>query len=251
MNILLTNDDGVHTYGLAALAKETIKRGHRPIVVAPSKQRSANSHYITLHNPILVKQLKNTDYDSYSVDGTPADCTRLALLNLYPDEIDMVISGINDGLNVGRAIIYSGTCGAAREAVICGKKAIAASIDFHADMDMIDFAAAFTLDMAEKLHRTEIATRESFLNINVPAIPVNRIKEARMAFISAVTPNDHYVEFASPRKQRYFFIGNDYVMEEGTPGSDVQLLHEGHIALSFLSIAEDRQILESDFLERA
>lgn len=251
MNILFTNDDGIHTYGITALAKEAARRGHRAIIVAPSEQRSANSHYITLHDPVLIQPLQDADFESYAVDGTPADCARIALLNLFPKDIDMVISGINDGWNAGRAILYSGTCGAAREAVICGKKAIASSINFHADHAMIDYAAAFTIDMAERLHRSEIQTKDAFLNINVPALPTAQIKEPKMAFISAVTPKDHYVEFISPRKQRYFFIGNDYAMEQGTPGSDVQLLNEGHITLSFLSIAEDAEILEPRFLERA
>lgn len=250
MNILLTNDDGIQTHGIQALAKEASKRGHKAIVVAPKEQRSANSHYITLHNPIHVKQLKNTEWESYWVDGTPADCTRIALLSLFPEGIDMVISGINEGHNLGRAIIYSGTCGAAREAVICGKPAIASSINFHATEEMVDYAAKVTIDMAEKLFSTPPASPEVFLNLNFPALPPSEMKAPKMAYVSAVTPNDHYDEYQSPRKQRYFFIGGSYVLEQGNAGSDVQLLQDGHITLSFISIAEDKNILDADFLDK-
>ncbi len=248
MKLLFTNDDGVTKYGILALANEAVRRGHTVYMVAPKEQRSANSHFITIHNPIEVYELKDRGYYCYAVDGSPADCTRIALLAMLEDEIDMVISGINNGYNAGRAVIYSGTCAAAREAVILGKKAIASSIDDNASKEMIDFAAKFTIDMAEKLYIQKVSIKDAFLNINVPALPVSEIKEAKMAYVSEVVPNDNYIAYESPRHQKYYFLNNTSEWQSGNPGSDVGLLNQSHITLSFISIAEDKTVHEADFL---
>ena len=111
MRILVSNDDGVHSPGIVALAKEMAKIGD-VVVIAPDRNRSGSSNSLTLSTPLRVKQLDN---DHYSVDGTPTDCVHLALTGFMEPTADIVVSGINDGGNLGDDILYSGTVAAAME----------------------------------------------------------------------------------------------------------------------------------------
>lgn len=250
MHILLTNDDGIGSIHLQILADECLKRGHKITMVAPTTQRSANSHFVTISGPVALIEQTGKEYPCYALDGTPADCTRIGIFNLAKDPIDIVISGINNGWNAGRAIIYSGTVGAAREALLCKTKSIAASIDTDATTAMIADCASFTLDMAEKVYNDDSLPKDALLNINYPAVSKSEVKEPVMAFVSTDIPDDRYVEYVSPRGQRYFFIANSYSFKCEEEGSDVNMLLRGHPALSFVSIAEDRTIAQEDFLNK-
>lgn len=250
MHILLTNDDGINSDHLLALANECIKRGHHITMVAPLTQRSANSHYVTISGPVEVFEQKNKPYPSFALDGTPADCTRIGIFNLVKEPVDLVISGINNGWNAGRAIIYSGTVGAAREALLCNTRAIATSIDTAASSEMIEDCASFTLDMAEKLCKDDTLPHDALLNINYPALAKDKVKAPVMAFVSTDIPDDRYTEYVAPRGQRYFFLANNYNFKCEEEGSDVNMLLKGHPALSFVSIAEDKTIAQSDFLNK-
>src|SRR5665647_1089265 len=123
MRLLLTNDDGINAKGIYALAKE-IEKNHEVIIVAPDKERSACGHSITLTRPLIVRETKLIGLKSkaFSVDGTPADCVKIAINKLIDSKIngkiDMVVSGINKGLNLGTDVLYSGTVSAAIEATI-------------------------------------------------------------------------------------------------------------------------------------
>lgn len=250
MHLLLTNDDGVYSKNLSVLADECIARGHRVTLIAPSSQRSANSHYVTINTPVEVHEIKDRPYLCYALDGTPADCTRIGIYNLVQEPVDMVISGINKGWNAGRAIIYSGTVGAAREALLCNTRAIASSIGDNPSYEALLECAKFTVFMAEKMYADTTLSTDALLNINYPALEKESILEPRMAFISADIPSDRYIEYTSPRGQRYFFLANNYEFKCNVEGSDVNLLLKGHPTLSFISIAEEKTIKEEDFLNR-
>ncbi len=130
MNILLTNDDGIDAEGINTLA-ELLSKHHNVVMVAPENQRSASSHSITIYEPIIVKQVKKSyNVEAYSISGTPADCVKVALDKLVPDNIDIVISGINKGLNIGNDILYSGTVSAAIEGSMYKVPSIAVSAEF-------------------------------------------------------------------------------------------------------------------------
>ena len=131
MRILLTNDDGVMAEGIYALAKE-LEKDHEVIIIAPETQRSAQSHAVTILQPLTVKEVKLDGLKSkaYSISGTPADCVRAGLEVLIDEPIDYVFSGINMGLNSGMDILYSGTVSAAIEANIYGIPSIAVSAEF-------------------------------------------------------------------------------------------------------------------------
>ena len=127
MTILLTNDDGIQAKGINVIAERLIKDGHEVYVVAPDSNRSAVSHHITIWN---VNTLKNQGENRWSCSGYPSDCVCVGLeSNLFDFKFDVVVSGINQGANMGTDIIYSGTCGAARQAVLNGVPGIALSVD--------------------------------------------------------------------------------------------------------------------------
>ena len=131
MRILLTNDDGIHAQGLWAL-HAALAPGHEVTVVAPDRERTGVGHAITLHQPLRAASLAVNGAEGYAVNGTPADCVKLAVLEILGGRPDLVVSGLNPGANVGVNINYSGTVAAAREAALGGIPAIAASIEGHA-----------------------------------------------------------------------------------------------------------------------
>ena len=168
--LLLVNDDGIHSPGLRYLYRALRKASGLPVLaVAPTAQHSGQSHAITLERGLTATPLLEEGFFGFSVDGTPADCVKLALKVLAPREVRLVVSGINDGPNVGRSIFYSGTVGAAVEAAIEGYPALAVSRD-HGEGEAEQglqragrYAAALA---AECIGRREL--RGSVLNLNLP-----------------------------------------------------------------------------------
>lgn len=166
MNILVVNDDGIESPGLALLAEVMGAHG-RLFIVAPHRQQSAIGHGISIHEPIRLhvrdELFPGLEGRAWSLEGKPADCVKFALYGLGL-EVDLVVSGINDGPNMGTDIIYSGTLAAASEGIICGKPAVAVSADFGSlDLPRTELAPL----MAEVL-RADILSAENVLNINFP-----------------------------------------------------------------------------------
>lgn len=170
MRILLTNDDGFNSEGIKVLEKVLCSYGHEVFVVAPSTQQSATSHCITIRKGV---QITNFGENHYHILGTPADCIlygeRTGLIS--HDDIDLVISGINEGSNVSSDILYSGTLGAARQAVLEGFKAIALScspkgMDYSTGVFAYEEAAIFAAEHLEEF--IDLCTENSLVNINVP-----------------------------------------------------------------------------------
>jgi 5'-nucleotidase len=163
MNILITNDDGIDSPGIKAL-EEKLKIKHRVVVVAPAEERSGFSNALTFIGKVKIKEI---DKNHYKCSGTPADCVHKTMHNLIKDFFpDIVVSGINVGPNLGTDIIYSGTCGAARQAVIMGVPGVAVSIVSYKPPFFYDTAAEFiaaNIDIFVKIWH-----KNHFLNINVP-----------------------------------------------------------------------------------
>src|SRR2546421_10414059 len=129
MRILLTNDDGIYAPGLRALRKELQHLGE-VLVVAPATEQSAVSHSITLLTPLLVQEVldEQNQFMGWAVEGRPADCVKLALLELLPEPPDLVVSGMNAGSNAGINVLYSGTCGAAIEGAFFQRTSVAGAL---------------------------------------------------------------------------------------------------------------------------
>ncbi len=166
LNILITNDDGVEYDGLLPLVKWAKKLGH-VTVVAPKHEQSGKSHGIELHKSFEIKHFNLLpDVVCYSVDSTPADCIRYAVLGLK-EKFDLVISGINNGLNIGADMIYSGTVAAVFEAALHGIKAIAVSADYSKHL-----AAADHLDTVYRfIEENHLLEKHGIYNINIPDAP--------------------------------------------------------------------------------
>lgn len=204
MRLLLTNDDGVHAKGIYALCKE-LEQYHDIIVVAPEDQRSATSHSITISKPLIVRKVILPDLKSqvYSVSGTPADCVRIALNQLVENKVDMVISGINIGYNLGADILYSGTVSAAVEATLSKIPAIAVSTHHEADLTVYETAAKYINQIIESATKNNLE-KDIVLNVNVPALEEENIKGMKVCKIGRLQYHPSYKE--TKKKMKASFI---------------------------------------------
>lgn len=237
MHFLLTNDDGIDAIGLKALSAAALEKGHSLIVCAPQTQQSATSHSVTLRAPLLVKEVPWENAKAYAVAGSPADCARMGV-ELSDKPIDFVFSGINNGDNAGTAIYYSGTFSAAREARMLRLKSMAVSIQPHATWDMLLHLARLAVRIAESFEHTDLP-RLCVINLNAPALPVEQLKPLKLAPVSQSFFLDSYEERRDLRGNPYFWLKPGIVMETIEEGSDLDLLHKGHITCSFILPSPD------------
>lgn len=231
MKILITNDDGIKAPGIIALAKE-ISKNHEVIVVAPREQKSAASHSISIHNPIKIREEKidGVDCKVYSVVGTPADCTQ-AGLSLLCENVDLVISGINRGLNCGTDILYSGTVSAAVEGAIYGVPSIAMSMEvdwerFDEDYEKAAKWASRILDTVEG----EYLRKDVVINVNVPNLYENEIKGVKVCRIGKSTYKTQYILIEENEDKVYKTAGTRNEIEEDD--SDIYYLSKGHVTVT-------------------
>lgn len=237
MNILLTNDDGVDAPGLRA-AFEAVRELGRVHVVAPKSERSACSHTITLRGPINVQRLKHAAYgEAFAVDGTPADCVRLAVAELIGEPIDLTVSGINLGANAGVDTFYSGTVAGARESVILGVPAMALS---HAVLRGVapdwDCAAKAAGELVRQLLR-ETLPGAGFWSVNfpisIPSDPLSRVRRVPVAMgpmpmaFERLAQQDGHIQFG---------YTNPYWSREVEEPSDYETIRGGDIAVTAIPL---------------
>jgi len=229
--ILLTNDDGVQAEGLAALYRQFSPR-HEVHVVAPDRERSGSSQAITVFEPLMVQRTRlgspwrpgeerGRETEAWAVVGTPADCVKLAVANLFPGRPDIVISGINRGPNLGTDVFYSGTVSAAIEAAIQGLPAIAVSLAGFSDLDY-SLAARFTEYLARRLLEHRLPSN-TLLNVNVPAVPPGDVAGVRVTALSGHRWKDTFEERSDPRGHSYFWLVGEPISTEPEVGSDGRL----------------------------
>jgi len=227
VRVLLSNDDGVHAPGLAALAAAF--PDDEVWVVAPDREQSASSHAISLHRPLRIVQVGER---RFSVDGTPTDAVYLALNHLLRGRPpDLVLSGVNHGPNLGNDVLYSGTVAAAMEGALLGVHALAVSLAApppHA----FEHAAAFAAALARRLV-AHPPPAPSLLNVNVPAGPVRGYRFTRLG---RRTYGTDVVEKLDPRGRKYFWIGSEATFQD-IPHSDCNtVLDEGIAAVTPLHL---------------
>ena len=227
MRILLTNDDGIMAPGVRTLREHLKNAGHETILIAPDRERSAASHSLSLKRDLRVTQLGK---DEYSVDGTPVDCVVVALQHIVESPIDLVISGINAGQNMGEDVLYSGTVAAALEAALYGNKAIAISINSYQDQ-LYDTAAAWMTRLLE-MGIDELCVPQGVLNINVPNIHMEDIKGVRLTR----TGHRRYYNFIKITQEYEdgfsYRIGGDKPIWDEVKGSDAEAVGEGYISVT-------------------
>ena len=241
MNILVTNDDGIDSPGLRALADGLADLG-RVVVVAPDRERSACSHSLTLRHPLRIREIET---DRYAVDGTPADCVNVAVNGLLEGERPgLIVSGINLGVNVGDDTLYSGTVAAAEEGAIIGIPSIAASIDAVRDCHF-ETPVFHVKELAGRLLENGPPER-CYYNLNAPNLPRERVKGARWTRLGIRIYHDVLETRTDPRGERYFWIGGEAAGMREVPGSDMAALAEGYVSITPLRLDRtDERVLRS------
>jgi 5'-nucleotidase len=174
LNLLITNDDGIHAPGIFAI-KKSLEKIADVLVVAPETERSAVGHAITLSDPLRVSEIhKDNSFFGYAVNGTPADCVKLGLRCLSEKPIDLVVSGINMGPNTATNIIYSGTVSAAAEAVIMGVPGLAVSLTSF-DTPEFEYSCSLSQQLVKKIIDNGLP-KGTLLNVNIPPLPPEEIE---------------------------------------------------------------------------
>ena len=232
--ILITNDDCVTSPGLLAL-KQALAAVGDVTVFAPDRNWSAAGHSKTMHKPLRISRVKLADGSpAYTTNGAPSDCVGLALLGAIPNLPDLVVSGINQGGNLGHDITYSGTVAGAMEAVVGGIPSIAVSLDAR---EWSDFCAV--TDVVVSLARRILADglpANTFLNVNAPPLPSDEVKGVLVTRLGQRVYRDVLVEREDPQGRPYFWIGGEPptgIVEDGT---DYGAVARGYISVTPLSM---------------
>jgi len=236
MHILVTNDDGVHAPGLLALAQAARSLSDKVTVLAPDHNWSASGHVKTLHRPLRVNKTALEDgTPAWTSDGAPSDCVALAQLGFIPEEIDLVLSGINPNANIGHDVTYSGTVTAAMEAAIWGIPGIAVSLDRPEDLSgQVDYgpAAEAARRIVHWLRAQEELPEELVLNVNVPYGPLEKMKGFRITRQGLRIYRDELVRRLDPRGKPYYWIGGDAPIGVEEPGTDYGALLAGYVSIT-------------------
>ena len=237
LKILITNDDGVDTVGIRLLASWAKKYGE-VTVIAPKVEQSAKSHAIDIRGAFEIKKVPFIDgIEAYSVDSTPADCVRFGVIGLKR-KYDLVLSGVNRGVNVGDDIVYSGTCAAVFEAARLGIKGIAFSAFFDGQQEAskhFDRAYRYILD-------NDLLSQNLIYNVNVPNDPIG----IRMTYQGSVYYSDEFVRDEAAGENMYRQVGEQVFDEEPNDlNRDTVAIHAGYISVTpLMSSRTNMQVFE-------
>ena len=227
MKILLVNDDGILAPGIRALSEELKNAGHKITIVAPDSERSSASHSLSIRKELKVNKIAENEY---AVSGTPVDCSVIALQKILTEQVDLIISGINAGQNMGEDVLYSGTVGAAMEAALLGYRAIAVSINSYINQKF-DVAAYWVRKLLD-LGIAKQAEAYGVLNINIPNLPLEEIKGIRLTR----TGHRKYYNFVKIIKENedgfIYEVGGDIPVWDNETGTDAEAVNNGYISLT-------------------
>jgi len=230
MHILIANDDGYQAPGIRALYAAMNEVGHATMV-APDRNRSGASNSLTLTHPVLVREHES---EVFSVEGTPTDCVNIALSGLLADDPDMVVSGINDGPNMGDDVLYSGTVAAAVEGRSLGHPAIAVSMGSHAPQHY-QTAAAVVQRIIRQLQQVPLPA-DTILNINVPDVPIDELQGMRATRLGKRHQAHNAVRHTSPRGDAVYWIGAAGDIADSGTGTDFLAIEENCVSVTPLQI---------------
>ena len=222
----MTNDDGIQSPGLTALAQALATIGE-VWVVAPDRERTAVAHAVTLHKPLRVIRVAPR---TYMVNGTPVDCVNLAVLKVMPKPPAIVVSGINKGVNLGDDVMYSGTVSAAMEGTILGIPSLAVSQEgqarFRFEIGAIYAARAASLVMSHGL------PEETLLNLNIPDRAQSTIKGVRVTCLSRRRFHNPIIEKVDPRGYPYYWIAGQRVSWSRSKDADHEAVEKGYVSMT-------------------
>ncbi len=230
MRILLSNDDGIHAPGISALYDAVRDLGEVQ-VVAPEAESSAVGHAITISDPLKIKKVnKNGEFFGYAVDGTPADCVKLAVSALFDAPPDIVLSGINLGPNSGINVLYSGTVSAATEGTILGIPSMAVSLNTFTD-PYWETAGRIARECALRLIDEHLPD-DTLLNVNVPNLPYEQIKGFRVTRMGRSRFATIFHRRTNPRGKEYYWMDGEMKIFDDDANTDLRTLAEGYVSLT-------------------
>ncbi|BAY29178.1 stationary-phase survival protein SurE [Nostoc carneum NIES-2107] len=242
MKLLISNDDGISALGIRTLANCLAEAGHEVTVVCPDRERSATGHGLTLHQPIraeIVESIFHPAVKAWACDGTPSDCVKLALWALLETPPDLVLSGINQGANLGTEILYSGTVSAAMEGMIEGIPSIAFSLASHTSKEF-QTAAHFAQMLVAQLAAKPLPEL-MLLNVNVPPVKWEEIAGVTITRQGVRRYVDVFDKRVDPRGKTYYWLTGE-VLEEVEPPEglnlpqhipiDVHVIRKNHISIT-------------------
>ncbi len=230
MNILLSNDDGYLAPGLRCLA-EAISDLAQVTIVAPDRNRSGASNSLTLDMPLRVHQ---AEPGVFYVEGTPTDCVHLAITGLLDTEPDMVISGINDGANLGDDVLYSGTVAAAMEGRFLGLPTMALSL-VSGSRRSFETAARVARDLLIRLTENPLPA-DTILNINVPDTAYEKISSSVVTRLGYRHRAEPVVRSTDPKGKEIFWVGPPGTGQDAGPGTDLHAVAQGHVSITPLQV---------------
>lgn len=230
MRILLTNDDGIYAPGLAALERELRQMGEVGIV-APAVEQSGVGHSITFLTPLVCKEIFDGDrHRGWAVEGSPADCVKLGIFEFFRERPDLIVSGINGGLNAGINVLYSGTVAAAIEGAFFGITSIAVSLEY-------DEHAQFTkaARMARRVIEYILAHKgpgPQLYNINIPTASLKGPTQLRVVPMGVARYGEHFIKRKDPKGRTYYWATNDPPPPKGSEETDLTALERGFVTLT-------------------
>ncbi len=232
MKILISNDDGYQAPGITALY-EALKDVADVEVIAPEQNNSAKSNALTLHSPLYVQRAAN---GFRYVNGTPADCMHIALTGLLGYRPDLVVSGINNGANMGDDTIYSGTVGAAMEGYLFGVPAIAFS-QVEKNWAHLDAAAQKARELVLQMSNHKlIGSNAWLLNVNIPNLPVDQLGHVKLCRLGRRHAAESVITQTNPRGETMYWIGAAGAVKDDADGTDFHATTQGHISMTPLKV---------------
>lgn len=237
MKILIANDDGIFAPGISALANRLAEEERYEVyVTAPDRERSATGHSLTLHKPLRVKDvdLWPRVKGAWSTTGTPADSVKLAINVLLDSEPDLIISGINNGANMGTEILYSGTVAAAMVGTFSNIQSIAVSLVREGRPPEFDAAAEFMARFLNNFNLSELNKR-ILINVNIPSLPFKEYKGVSITELGARDYNDWFEHRKDPRGGNYYWLAGHAIKDGEKESSDVHAVHNDRISITPVS----------------
>jgi 5'-nucleotidase len=245
MLILLTNDDGIYAPGLAALEREMSALGE-VVVVAPATEQSGVGHAITYLTPLIVKEVFRNDGGpagerrwGWAVEGSPADCVKIGILQFCPRPPDLVISGINGGLNAGINVLYSGTVAAAIEGAFFGITSVAVSLEFD-EHARVDRAARIAREIVRRI-LAQKANEPQLYNLNIPTAALSGTPEVCVVPMNVTRYGDSFEKRFDPWGREYFWLKGGPPEADAEHETDLSALAKGKITITPLDYNMTRQ----------
>lgn len=242
MKLLISNDDGIYAPGIRALADALARSGHEVSVVCPDRERSATGHGLTMHQPIRAERVESVfdpSVKAWACSGTPADCVKLALWALLDAPPDLVLSGINQGQNLGTDVLYSGTVSAAMEGAIEGIPSIALSLATYLSKDFQP-AARFAVSFVDFLKANPLPA-PMLLNINIPPVPASEFAGVALTRQGVRRYVDVFEKRIDPRGKTYYWLAGEALEDveqtldphlSVTLPTDVEAIRKNYITLT-------------------